>query len=63
MGSLTPKRMLRHKAMVHCARISFGMGDIFDPDEAQRITIRDETERLNIKSSLSHRTKTKNEDH
>ena len=55
-----PRRMLRHKAMVQCARISFGMGDIFDPDEAQRITIRDETERLNIKSSLSHRAK-KNE--
>ena len=59
-----PRRMLRHKAMVQCARISFGMGDIFDPDEAQRITIRDETEGLNIKSSVSHRAKkTKNEDH
>jgi len=50
--------------MVQCARISFGMGGIFDPDEAQRITFRDVTEGLNIKSSLSHRAKkTKNEDH
>jgi hypothetical protein len=31
-----PRRMLRHKAMVQCARITFGMGDIVDPDEAQR---------------------------
>jgi hypothetical protein len=30
-----PRRMLRHKAMVQCARITFGMGDIVDPDEAQ----------------------------
>ena len=31
-----PRRMLRHKAMVQCARITFGMGDIVDPDEAHR---------------------------
>jgi hypothetical protein len=56
--------MLRHKAMVQCARISYGMSDIFDPDEAQRIKIRDVTEGLNIKSSLLHRAKkTKNEVH
>ena len=31
-----PRRMLRHKAMVQCARITFGMGDIVDPDETYR---------------------------
>jgi hypothetical protein len=28
--------MLRHKALVQCARITFGMGDIVDPGEANR---------------------------
>lgn len=32
-----PKRMLRHKAMIQCARMAFGFGGIFDEDEGQRI--------------------------
>ena len=32
-----PRRMLRHKAMVQCARICFGLSGIYEPDEAQRI--------------------------
>lgn len=32
-----PKRMLRHKAMIQCARLAFGFAGIFDPDEAERI--------------------------
>ena len=32
-----PRRMLRHKAMIQCARIAFGFGGIFDQDEAERI--------------------------
>ena len=32
-----PRRMLRHKAMVQCARICFGLVGIYDPDEAMRI--------------------------
>ena len=32
-----PRRMLRHKAMVQCARICFGLSGIFEPDEAIRI--------------------------
>lgn len=32
-----PKRMLRHKAMIQCARIAFGFVGIFDQDEAERI--------------------------
>lgn len=33
-----PRRMLRHKAMVQCARICFGLGGVYEPDEAQRVT-------------------------
>jgi hypothetical protein len=29
--------MLRHKAMVQCARICFGLSGIYEPDEASRI--------------------------
>jgi phage recombination protein Bet len=32
-----PKRMLRHKAMIQCARLAFGYGGIYDMDEAERI--------------------------
>jgi phage recombination protein Bet len=32
-----PRRMLRHKAMVQCARRCFGLSGIYDPDEALRI--------------------------
>jgi phage recombination protein Bet len=31
------KRMLRHKAMIQCARLAFGLVGIFDQDEAERI--------------------------
>jgi len=32
-----PRRMLRHKAMIQCARLAFGFVGIFDGDEAERI--------------------------
>ncbi len=32
-----PKRFLRHKALIQCARIAFGFVGIHDEDEAQRI--------------------------
>lgn len=32
-----PHRMLRHKALIQCARVAFGYGGIYDPDEAERI--------------------------
>ena len=32
-----PKRMLRHKALIQCARIAFGYSGIYDEDEAKRI--------------------------
>lgn len=36
-----PRRMLRHKAMIQCARIAFSFSGIYDPDEAERIGERD----------------------
>lgn len=32
-----PRRMLRHKALIQCARIAFGFVGIYDEDEGQRI--------------------------
>lgn len=32
-----PRRMLRHKAMIQCARLAFGFVGVYDPDEAERI--------------------------
>lgn len=32
-----PRRMLRHKALIQCARIAFGFAGIYDEDEAERI--------------------------
>lgn len=33
-----PRRMLRHKAMVQCARACFGLGGLYEPDEAERVS-------------------------
>ena len=38
--------MLRHKAMIQCARLAFGFGGIFDQDEADRIIERSDVSRL-----------------
>lgn len=38
-----PRRMLRHKAMIQCARLAFGYAGIYDQDEAERIVERDIT--------------------
>jgi len=32
-----PHRMLRHKALIQCARVAFGYSGITEPDEAERI--------------------------
>lgn len=36
-----PKRMLRHKATIQCARLAFGFAGIYDQDEAERIVEKD----------------------
>ncbi len=33
-----PNRMLRHKAVIQCARLAFGFAGIIDPDEVERFT-------------------------
>jgi phage recombination protein Bet len=38
-----PRRMLRHKAMIQCARICFGLSGIYDPDEAHRVVMNTDT--------------------
>ncbi len=37
--------MLRHKALIQCARVAFGFGGIYDLDEAERIIEKDITPR------------------
>lgn len=32
-----PRRMLRHKSLIQCGRVAFGLAGIYDPDEAERI--------------------------
>jgi phage recombination protein Bet len=32
-----PLRMLRHKAMIQCARLAFSFAGIYDPDEGERV--------------------------
>lgn len=33
-----PRRMLRHKAVIQCARLAFGFAGIYDPDEAEAVS-------------------------
>lgn len=37
MWATMPRRMLRHKAFIQCARLAFGLGGIYDEDEAKDI--------------------------
>lgn len=43
-----PKRMLRHKAMIQCARLAFGFGGISDEDDAERIREKDITPQAEV---------------
>ncbi len=43
-----PKRMLRHKALIQCARIAFGFGGIYELDEAERIAEVDITNEVTV---------------
>ena len=42
-----PKRMLRHKAMIQCARLAFGFTGIYEQDEAERIVEADAPKKIN----------------
>lgn len=43
-----PRRMLRHKAMIQCARLAFGFVGIYEQDEAERIV---EAESIRVTAS------------
>jgi hypothetical protein len=47
-----PARMLRHKALIQCARVAFGLAGIYDPDEAERIA---EAEQVPLESTNGQR--------
>jgi hypothetical protein len=53
----SPRRMLRHKALIQCARIAFGFAGIYDDDEAQRITHMGTAERVEPASSSAQRVR------
>ena len=42
-----PRRMLRHKAMIQCARLAFGFSGIYEQDEAERIVEADAPKKIN----------------
>lgn len=50
-----PRRMLRHKAMIQCARLAFGFAGIYEPDEAERIqeAIQKEEKRIDPRGDLT----------
>lgn len=48
-----PKRMLRHKAMIQCARLAFGFSGFFDDDEADRIRDMGEAEVVSSRPAKS----------
>jgi hypothetical protein len=48
-----PRRMLRHKAMVQCARVCFGLSGIYDPDEAFRVSQIHETRNIYDSNKVS----------
>jgi len=47
-----PRRMLRHKAMIQCARMAFGFVGVYDEDEGERI-IEVEAKRIDPRGDLS----------
>jgi phage recombination protein Bet len=54
-----PRRMLRHKALIQCARYSFGFAGIVDIDEAERETYQErQARKLAPRPDLATRMKT-----
>ena len=48
-----PRRMLRHKAMVQCARVCFGLSGICDPDEALKVGANHETRNISYSNKAT----------
>lgn len=53
-----PRRMLRHKALIQCARIAFGFAGIYDEDEAARIVESSNGQTIEGTATTLHETKT-----
>lgn len=55
-----PRRMLRHKSLMQCARLAFGFAGIYDHDEAERIrdggVIRQEQQPMSLQRARLQRT-------
>lgn len=54
----SPRRMLRHKAIIQCGRVAFGFGGIYDEDEGGDVTspgMRDVTPQITTPSFLEAR--------
>lgn len=51
-----PSRMLRHKALIQCARIAFGFAGIYDQDEAERIIEMGDVERTDTAQTATAKT-------
>lgn len=47
-----PRRMLRHKAMIQCARLAFGFVGIYEQDEAERIIEAQSVEAIPVRAEL-----------
>lgn len=45
-----PRRMLRHKATIQCARLAFGFTGIFETDEAERIIAAEQPQRIDAET-------------
>jgi phage recombination protein Bet len=52
-----PRRMLRHKALIQCARLAFGFAGIYDEDEAHRIVHGGQVERVEPPSAGAARVR------
>lgn len=58
-----PKRMLRHKAAIQCARVAFSLSGIYEPDEAERIEEGQQPAKSVPKSSTTSSASTGNPSH
>lgn len=57
-----PARMLRHKALIQCARQAFGLAGIYDPDEAERIASNENGNGHGNGTPIAEKTKAKVEE-
>lgn len=59
----SPKRMLRHKALIQCARVAFGFAGIYDEDDAKKIIEReaDDVEVMGVLDGVDEVTPTAKE--